>query len=369
VAPAPAAPKGETKAAPVTLPPSLAPTAPAAPAAGLGAAPPAPPEPPGAKPPEKKFKPLAEVAAEIRSRLVADAAKAAAMELMGVNVGEIRQQKKPPDMRIWADGKKVKHFPPTPFCTDADLALLPGLGHSQRGKQTFEETALAVTELVGPEKAKLGLMETGEPFIGPDGAAYAFRVTAVEPNHEAATLEEVKGPVMTDLKRAKAFEMARNVARKVLDAAEKRDLKDAAAEFKVKTADSDWVPQERYFQLGQQIITMPPSMPGVGANRVVASESFRMAAEKKRMSLVTLADEKMAVVIELLGHKPPREVLFNLMRPRLAQQVGRQLVNEALKQALDPASIERRMEVVLKVPDDYHLSRGSQREQDTGGDY
>lgn len=378
VAPAPAAPKAETKAAsaapaktaPVMLPPSLAPTAPAAPVVGPGAGPPAPPVPPAAKPPEKKFKPLAEVAAEIRSRLVAEAAKAAAMELMGVDVGEIRQQKKPPDMRIWADGKKVKHFPPTPSCTAADLALLPGIGHSQRGKQSFEETALAVTELIGPEKAKLALMETGEPFVAPDGTAYAFRVAAVEPNHEPATLEEVKGPVMTDLKRAKAFEMARDVARKVLDAAEKRDLKDAAAELKVKTADSDWVPQERFFQLGQQIVTMPPSMPGVGANRVVVSESFRMAAEKKRLSLVTLADEKMAVVIELLGHKPPREALFDLMRPRLAQQVGRQLVNEALRQALDPESIQRRMALVLSVPDDYHLARNVQREyQDTGGDY
>jgi hypothetical protein len=376
---APAVPKGESKAAPavapaappkaetapVTLPPSLTPTMPAAPVVGPGAVPPAPPAatlPPAAKAPEKKFKPLPEVAAEVRSRLVAEKAKAAALELAGVDVGEIRQQKKPPDLRIWADGKKVKYAPPTPLCTAAELALLPGIGHSQRGNQAFEETALAVTDLVGPEKGKLALMETSEPFVGADGAAYAFRVAAVQANHEPASLDEVKGQVMTDMKRAKAFEIARDLARKLLDAAEKRDLKDAAADLKVKTADSGWVSQEGFFN--------PPTLPGLGANRVVVSECFRLVAEKKRLTLVTLADEKAAAVIELLGHKPPREALFDLLRAELARQISRQLVNKALGQALEPESIQRRMALVLSVPEDYRLSRTAQREyEDTGGDY
>jgi len=358
----PVAPKPASKAEPAAAPKAQAPSI---------AMPPAPPMPPAFALPEKKFKPLAEVQAEVRSRLIKDRSKAAALELLGVDVGEIRQQKKPPDVRIWADGKKIKYVPPTAaFSTDAELALMPGIGHSQRGNNdAFEATALAVTDLVGPEKAKLALMETSEPFVSPDGAAYAFRVAAVQANHEAASLDEVKGRVMTDLKRAKAFEIARERGKKLLDAAEKRDLKDAAADLKVKTADSDWVPQQQYFQMGQQVLTMPASLPGVGVNRVVISECFRLSAEKKRFALVTLAEEKMVVVIELLGHKPPREALFERLRPALVQQVGRQLVGEALKQALDPASIERRMEVVLKVADDYHLSRGSQREQDTGGDY
>jgi hypothetical protein len=333
--------------------------------------PPAPPMPPSAAMPEKKFKPLAEVQAEVRSRLVKDRAKAAALELLGVDVGEIRQQKKAPDLRIWADGKKIKYVPPTPnFCTADELAAMPGIGHSQRSNNdAFEATALAVTDLVGAEKAKVALMETSEPLVSPDGAAYAFRVVAVQPNHEAASVDEVKGQVTTDLKRAKAFEIAREMGKKLLEAAEKKDLKDAAAELKVKTADSDWVPQQRFFQLGQQVITMPSSLPGVGSSRVVISECFRLSAENKKVALVTLAEEKAVVVIELLGHKLPREALFERLRPALAQQVGRMLVGDALKQALDPASIERRMGVVMEVPDDYHLSRGTQRERDTDGDY
>jgi hypothetical protein len=225
-----------------------------------------------------------------------------------------------------------------------------------------------VSDLVGAEKAKLALMETTEPFVDPDGAAYAFRVAAVQPNHEAASVDEVKGQVMTDLKKAKAFQIAREKGKSLLEAAEKRDLKDAAADMKVKTADSDWVPQQRFFQLGQQILAMPASLPGVGANRVVMSECFRLASEKKRRALVTLAEEKTVVVIELLGHKPPREALFERLRPALAQQVGRMLVSESLRQALDPANIERRTGVVMQVPDDYHLSRNVREFQGGGGD-
>jgi hypothetical protein len=352
----PAAQKAET--GPVTLPPSLMPTGP-----GMGMM------PPDVKPPEKKFKPLAEVQADIRGRILKERTKAAALDLLGVGVGEIRQQKKAPDLRIWADGKKIKHVPPTALCTEADLALLAGIGHAQRGNETFEGTAMAVSDLVGPEKAKLALLETSEPFTSPDGRAYAFRVAAVEANHEPASIDQVKGPVMTDLKRAKAFEVAREVGRKLVEAAEKRGLKDAAADLKVKTADSDWVPQQRFFQLGQQILTMPPALPGVGANRLVVTECFRLAAENKRLAPVTLADEKMTVVIELLGHKPPREALFERMRPVLAQQVGRQLLNEALRQALDAANIERRAEIVLKVPEDYRLSRNVRESQGGGDDY
>jgi hypothetical protein len=101
----------------------------------------------------------------------------------------------------------------------------------------------------------------------------------------------------------------------------------------------------------------------------VVTECFRLAAENKRLAPVTLADEKMTVVIELLGHKPPREALFERMRPVLAQQVGRQLLNEALRQALDAANIERRAEIVLKVPEDYRLSRNVRESQGGGDDY
>ncbi|MCX5684477.1 MAG: hypothetical protein NT049_12430 [Planctomycetota bacterium] len=366
---APAGPKGEAgpkgpvapkaAATPVTPPPSIAPI-------GIGEMPPV------AMPPEKKFKPLAEVQAEIRGRILKERTKAAALELLGADVGEIRQQKKTPDLRIWADGKKVKYVPATAaFCTEAQLAALPGIGHAQRGKETFEATALAVSDLVGAEKAKLALMETAEPFVDPDGVAYAFRVAAVQTNHESPSIDEVKGQVMTDLKKAKAFEIAREKGKSLLEAAEKRDLKDAAADMKFKTADSDWVPQQRFFQLGQQILSMPATLPGVGANRVVMSECFRLASEKKRLALVTLADEKAVVVIELLGHKPPREALFDLLRPALAQQGGRMLLGESLRQALDPANIERRTDVVMKVPDDYHLSRNLRdiQSSSSGDDY
>jgi pyruvate/2-oxoglutarate dehydrogenase complex dihydrolipoamide acyltransferase (E2) component len=345
----PPEPKAEAKPAAAS---SAAPAAPAAPAQKAAA-----PAAPVAKPPEKKFRPLQEVQDEIRKRLVQEQAAAMARELLLTGVAEIRPMKKPPDLRIWADGKKIRFVPATGLLTAAQLAALPGLGKASRGQEAFPETALALSELIGPEKAKLGRMETSEPFAGQDGEAFAFRVTAFQANHEPASLEEVKDQVIADLKRAKAFEIAREQGRQLLDQAEKKGLKDAADALKVKTADSDWVSRERFISFGGQVMAIPASLPEVGADRAVVSECFRMAMESKKLTLVSLAEEKRVVVAELLGRKMPREALFERLRPALVDQVRRELGGKAFREAISVASIERRMGVAMKVGDDYFISR------------
>jgi hypothetical protein len=314
-----------------------------------------------AKPPEKKFRPLSEVRDEIRKTLVRKEAARMAHELISQDVGEIRQMKKPPDLRIWADGKRVRYVAVPDFLTADQLEALPGIGKAMRGEATLGAEALALSQLVGPEKARLGLMEISEPFIGPDGDAYALRDAAFQANHEPASLAEVKDQVAGDLRRAKAFDIAREKARKLLDEATAKNLEEAAKAAGAKTALSDWVPQQRVFPIPStgQILTMPSLLPEVGTNRVVLSECFRMAAEKKRLSLVTLADEKQVVVVELEGRKPPREALFEQDRPMLAAQVARQLGGEALRKAIDPLSIERRMAVVVTASEEFHMPRGA----------
>jgi hypothetical protein len=361
----PRAPKAEAKPAAAS---AAAPAAPAAPAqkAAAPAAPTAPAAPaqeaaapaaPTAQPPEKKFRPLQEVQDEIRKRLVQEQAAGMARDLLLTGVAEIRPMKKPPDLRIWADGTRIRFVPATGLLTAAQLAGLPGIGKASRGQETFPETALALSELIGPDKAKLGRMEISEPFAGQDGEAFAFRVTAFQANHEPASLDEVKDQVVADLKRAKAFEIARAEGRKLLDEAGKKGLKDAADALKVKTADSDWVSRERFISFGGQVMAIPASLPEVGADRAVVSECFRMAMESKKLTLVSLAEEKRVVVAELLGRKMPREALFERLRPALVDQVRRNLGGKAFREAIDMASIERRMGVDMKVGDDYFISR------------
>jgi len=344
----PAEPKAEAK-------PAAAPAAPAAPAQKAAA--PAAPAVPAAGPPEKKFRPFPEVQEEIRRRLVRDQAAGMARELLLTSVAEIRPMKKPPDLRIWADGKRIRFVPATGLLTAVQLAALPGIGKASRGQEAFPETALALSELIGPDKAKLVCTETSEPFAGQDGEAFAFRVTAFQANHEPASLEEVKDQVIADLKKAKAFEVAREQGRQLLDQADKKGLKDAADALKVKTADSDWVSRERFISFGGQVMAIPASLPEVGADRAVVSECFRMAMESKKLTLVSLAEEKRVVVAELLGRKMPREALFERLRPALVDQVRRELGGKAFREAINVVGIERRAGVVLKVADDYLISR------------
>jgi hypothetical protein len=348
----PAEPKAEAKPAAAS---AAAPAARAAPAQKAAA--PAAPAAPAAGPPEKKFRPFPEVQEEIRRRLVRDQAAGMARELLLTSVAEIRPMKKPPDLRIWADGKRIRFVPATGLLTAAQLAALPGIGKASRGQEAFPETALALSELIGPDKAKLVCTETSEPFAGQDGEAFAFRVTAFQANHEPASLEEVKDQVIADLKRAKAFQVAREQGRQLLDQADKKGLKDAADALKVKTADSDWVSRERFISFGGQVMAIPASLPEVGADRAVVSECFRMAMESKKLTLVSLAEEKRVVVAELLGRKMPREALFERLRPALVDQVRRELGGKAFREAINVVGIERRAGVVLKVADDYLISR------------
>lgn len=293
--PAPAATKAEAKSAepmvspaaapkveaPAALMPEVpAPPSPGAAAPAAGAASPAPPGPAARPaPPEKKFRPLQDVQEGIRKTLVQEQAAAMARENLIAAVAEIRPMKKPPDLRIWADGKKIRHAAVPGFLSAAQLAALAGIGKAARGSETLAETAVALAELVGHEKAKLGVMETSEPFIGPDGDAYALRVTAFQASHEPASLDEVKDQVIADLRTAKAFEIARENGRKLLEEAGKTGLNDAAEAAKIKTAESDWVAQERFIPYGGQLVSIPASLPEVGSNRLVVSECFRMAAE------------------------------------------------------------------------------------------
>jgi hypothetical protein len=221
--------------------------------------------------------------------------------------------------------------------------------------------AVTLTELLGAEKAKLAVMEISEPYEGPDGEAYILRVTACQPNHEPASLEEVRDRVLADIRLARAYEIARETGKKLLEAAQAKDLAEAAKAEKIKTADSDWVPQEHLIPVpyAGQFFAFPASLPEVGSNRVVLNECFRMAAEGKKLTLVSLAEEQMVVVAQLLGRKPPREAKFLLMRPLLAQQTGWQLGGAALRQAVDLSAIQRRLSVVLSAPEDAHLPRGS----------
>jgi hypothetical protein len=360
-----AGPTGPTApvATPTTVPAkAAAPASTAAPVVTATAAVPAPTST-AVQPPAKKFLPLVVVREKIRQILMRDKAARLALEKLHSDVAEIRKLKTP-SLAIWADGKQIKYVSLPGFRSNeqlSDMAIGKAVRRSQSGQtDSLAADALSIKELIG-EKAALAVGEISDPYIGADSESYAFRVTAVQANHAPADLAEVRDQVVADARRIRALEIAREKAKAILDEAATKGLEAAGKAAGVTVAESKWFPQEIVFQfpIDGKLLTQPPSLPEVGADEKVVAECFRMAAENKKFSQMTLAGKEMSVVIELLGHKGPREAVFEQQRPTLALEVGWTLGNEALKKAIALESIQARMDVVLVGSDEFHAPRGS----------
>ncbi|MBE3070739.1 MAG: hypothetical protein IMZ66_10940 [Planctomycetes bacterium] len=304
---------------------------------------------PEVKAPEKKFRPFEEVREEIRKTLLRREASVLARERLNADVAEIRPMKPAPKLGIWADGKQVRYVAVPGRHTAEGIAKLEAIGQATRGKESLADYALGVVGLMPAEKAKIGVMEISDVCLGPDGEAYAFRVTAIEPNHEPGDLKEVRDKVLADVRLAKAFGIVRDRGKELLESAAAKGLESAAKDAKIKTVESDFFPREIVLPYGSRWLSMPSSLPEIGTSRPVVSECFRMAAEGRQRALVTLAERRMVVVAELVDHKAPREAGYQRMRPLLVQKVAQQLGDGALRQALDMGAIQRRMIVLAEA--------------------
>jgi len=321
-----------------------------------------------AAPPERKYRPLEEVRAEIAKTLLRKEAAGLAREHLNSNAAQIRALPKRPDLRIWADGKLVRYEAVKDFKTSEELAEIKGLGQAARGKEPMPAAAVLVAGLVPAAKVKLAVMEISDVYTDSDGIAYVFRVTSIEPNHEPADLKDVRDKVLADVRGAKAFDLVRERAKALLDAAAAKGLEAAAKDARLKPpAESDWFAREKTIRFGMQVFTLPATLPEVGANRLVVAECFRMAADGRQRTMVTLAEEREVVLVELVGRKEPREAAYQRDRPVLADRVGRQVAEIALRQAIDLGSIQRRMEVVCEVTGELRPPRGAEDEAPDDG--
>ena len=321
-----------------------------------------------AAPPERKYRPIEEVRAEIAKTLLRKEAAGLARERLNSNAAEIRALKKPPDLRIWADGKLVRYEAMKDFKTSDELAGIKGIGQATRGKEPMPSAAVLVAGLVPAAKVKLAVMEISDVYTDPDGNACVFRVTSIEPNHEPADLKDVRDKVLADVRGAKAFDLVRERAKALLDAAAAKGLEAAAKDARLKPpAESDWFAREKTIRFGMQVFTLPATLPEVGANRLVVAECFRMAADGRQRTMVTLAEEREVVLAQLVGRKEPREAAYQRDRPVLADRVGRQVAEIALRQAIDLGSIQRRMAVVCEVTGELRRPRGPEDEPPDDG--
>jgi len=360
---APVAPAAE---APEASAPGPAAQPAAEPAAAEPAVEPVPVEPgvaePAAEavPPEPEYRPFDEVRDDIRKQLVRQAAEQLAHEHLAACVADITTKRKGIDLQIWADGKRVRYVKVPGLHTRKELAAMDGIGGATRGQVTLPETALQVVELVGPEKARIAQGEISEVYTGPEGKSYAFRVAQVAESREPTSLDEVRKQVVEDVREKEAFQLARERAKALLEAAAKDGLEKAAEARHVTTVESDWFPRQRYIPYGGRWLPFPPSLPEVGSSPLVIAECFKMLEEGRQRTLVTLADERMVAVAQLMDRKAPREAAYEQWQPMVAGRVAGRLAGEGLQDVLDPDAVIRRMKVILDLPKPKASEEGQQ---------
>jgi hypothetical protein len=349
------------------------------------------PEPTAA---EKKYKPLEQVKPEITRKIIEEVSGRLAEERVHMAAVEIRSAATPPaDLQMWVEEGKVRLMKLPGFLSAAELKKVEGLGKASRQSSStgrleyLPEYALKLDALVGkdkpeepadkdkavdplekdkPKAAKFALKEMSDAFTDTDGMAYAFRVTAVEPNHEPATLAEVRDKVSEDVKLIKAFEQVREKARALLTAAEAKGLEEAAKAEKIKTFESDYFTRELSYTVHGEKMSMPSILPEVGADRKLVDECFQMKADKdtdkdkdkKKLRLVTLTDKHMAVVVELLDEKAPRQALYDQEREQLIHTVAQKVALGPYERAIALKDVRARMEVVVEVQDEKGKGEG-----------
>ncbi len=112
------------------------------------------------------------------------------------------------------------------------LAELPGIGKILKFPD-YAMTAvhpLTNTQL-GTIPASIKLFEPSKPLVAEEGIGdvYFFRVIAVDPAHQPASMDEVKDRVEQDWKKNQAYELAKADAKKLLEAARMPGLDVAAS--------------------------------------------------------------------------------------------------------------------------------------------
>ncbi len=126
------------------------------------------------------------------------------------------------------------------WLTDEDLSKLAGIGAATMSGDPMPRYIIGYSApFVAPEQrgesAVLKLMEPTRPMLDSANSIYIARVTAAEPAHKPATIAEVEPQVRGDIITARAYELAKADAQKLLDQARQKGLHEAAATQPVVT--------------------------------------------------------------------------------------------------------------------------------------
>jgi len=335
------APAATGEAAPQPEPPA-APTPPAQPSPELSPLPQPPlaaplsglpaPQPPlsglPAPAPAKKYQPLEQVRDQIRSKLIYQEAAKRCLDKSQQALEDLMRQPRL-ELENVADGQYLKAYESKGFVSRQDVfAMSIGSAGVQRGPQVFDREPFgSIAFSIAPleREPKIFLNRPVGVLTSFMGDCYVFKVTAVEPAHEPASLAVVRSKVIEDLKKKAAYKLAQQRATEVLSMAKEKGLSTVVKELTLDAGGKEFPVTRRAVQYGNP----------------VAATVFEVFEDGGKLGKVDSAAYDRVVVFEIKNVQHPAESLYRRNRRNVASQTVKTGQDELFWRLSDPNALLR----------------------------
>jgi len=192
------------------------------------------------------------------------------------------------------------------------------------------------------------LWETStEPIQAANGKFYVYRVIKSEKGRPPSGLDEVRDEVIADLRLAAAMDRAVQAGQELAADAADSSLEEA---WNANQELADRVTPDKGGYVSRLSLSRNNPfwgrlVPQIGAvDETFVEIAFRLAAdpENQNPEEARLADLNLAVVIEGVSQSPLYQEMYDVQRPRLANQLNQQRMLEAIRTYLQPDQIRER---------------------------
>lgn len=265
----------------------------------------------------------------------------------------------------------------------ADLNKIEGIGEARNDKSggrpmSTGQLVAAAKEFGGSPATPVQQDISGPPVADNQGSLYFFRLIATQPSHKPASVDEVRGKVVDDLKRIAKFEKLEAQAAEIERLAEKDGLLSVAINFNtiVQPETSVYLTQpfflQQRFQSNMDFGRICSPLPVIGMHRPTVEKlvDYSLTLPKPvpantlpdsaRITVVPDKDHLSLVVAKINASKPLTQEMYEQLA---AQNLITQLVMseepgsaDAIKDAFSLKALEKR--------NSFTMARDSEKDKD-----
>lgn len=255
-----------------------------------------------------------------------------------------------------------------------DIGKFEGFGDAEIEISGFpvpvEAYIMSAKELNPPPTSRLTALKlqvnvAAQPVTDAEGTVYIFRLTAADPAHVPASLDEVRDAVTRDVKRLKAYKKLVETKKDEIRAAALDGGLDKVAEtYKTKVETLDGVRRREFSQdMFGRFQAVVPTLAVVGQNEAFIDSVFEVAeriraaggvdkakAEDKIAALPVDMAQKLCV-IQLIEYNPANIEQFNIIKSMAPMYIG-SMVGDVQTPGPHPLSFEALKQRVGYVAED-----------------